>query len=422
MSKRKELEDAIAALEDQRSVLGDSVVNSAIAAMQKQLDEISEDRQPPKHQRKLITVLFMDVVSSTKLMLELDPEESLSIMDGVLKQLAIPVENHGGRVTRFMGDGYLAIFGLPTASENDPEMAVRAGLAILKKSNEIASQLEKEWKLTGFQVRIGVNTGLVVTGGETEAEDTIMGNAVNLAARLESSAPSGGLLISQYTHQHIQGLFEEQTREKISVKGFSEPIQVYLVKNAKDSSFRLMTRGIEGIETSMVGRDNELLLLEDTYKSAAQNKKGEFVTVIGDAGIGKSRLLNEFEEWMKMQSIEFDVFKGRAMLEMQNLPRSLIRDVLASKIGILDDDPMSIVQSKIDTELQETLDSTENLETSAILVGHLLGYDFRHKQYIQNLLDNPKQLYEQGFSYLVKFFKRRSENALLVFFLDDMHW
>jgi class 3 adenylate cyclase len=208
MSKIKELEDAIAALEAQREALGDAVVDPAIAAMQKELTSLSSKQEAPKQQRKLISVLFMDIVGSTKLMEEMDPEESLSIMDTVLKQLAEPVEIHQGRVTRFMGDGYLAIFGLPVAQENDPEMAVRAGLDILEKSKNVADQLENKWDLKGFQVRVGINTGLVVTGGTTEAEDTVMGSAVNLAARLESLASPGGLLISQDTYQHVRGLPE----------------------------------------------------------------------------------------------------------------------------------------------------------------------------------------------------------------------
>ncbi len=145
--------------------------------------------------------------------MSLDPEENMVIMDAALQQLAAPVEAHGGQVTRFMGDGYLAVFGLGRARENEPEMAVRAGLEVLKTAQDIAKALEKDWGLSGFQVRVGVNTGLVVTGGVTEAEGTVMGAAVNLAARLESSAPPGRLLISQHTYQHVRGLFDLEPGE-----------------------------------------------------------------------------------------------------------------------------------------------------------------------------------------------------------------
>ncbi|MEJ2265787.1 MAG: adenylate/guanylate cyclase domain-containing protein, partial [Anaerolineales bacterium] len=207
-----------------------------------------------EQQRKQVTILFMDVVSSTRLMRELDPEENLAIMDTALQNLAAPVKAHGGKVTRFMGDGFLAVFGLPKARENDPEMAVRAGLGILETALVIAKDLEETHQLEGFRVRIGVNTGLVVAGGVTEAEGTMMGDAVNLAARVESAAPPGGLLISEHTYPHVRGIFDLDPGKSIRMKGFPEPVQVYQIIRAKPHSFRLKTRGVEGVETPMIGR------------------------------------------------------------------------------------------------------------------------------------------------------------------------
>jgi predicted ATPase/class 3 adenylate cyclase len=422
MSKRKELEEAITALEAQRDVLGDSVVDPAIAAMRKQLDDLTDTQRTPKQQRKLITVLFMDVVDSTKLMGELDPEENLAIMDTVLQQLATPVETYGGRVTRFMGDGYLAIFGLPLAQENDPEMAVRAGLEILEQAKIIAPQLEEEWNLKGFQVRVGVNTGLVVTGGGTEAEDTVMGSAVNLAARLESSASPGGLLISQDTYQHVRGLFDVEQGEAIMMKGFSEPIDVFLVKNVKPSTFRVLSRGIEGIDTPMVGRERELLTLKESVKFIIQNKENKFYTVVGDDGLGKSRLLHELENWLITESIDFVFFKGRAILEMLGLPYGLLRDLIASSFGIQDDDPISMVKMKVVDRFRDVLGDIEDLEKNAIIVGHLLGYNFRDSSHIKTMLDNPRQLHDLAIMYLIRYFKSLTEKKPVIIFLDDIHW
>ena len=141
--QREQLERAIAAQEELRGSLDDTILDVTIAALRKQLAELSPD-PTVEQQRKQVTILFMDVVSSTKLLQALDPEETLSIMDTALQSLAAPVETHGGKVARFMGDGFLAVFGLPKARENDPELAVRAGLGILEASRFIARELEEK--------------------------------------------------------------------------------------------------------------------------------------------------------------------------------------------------------------------------------------------------------------------------------------
>jgi class 3 adenylate cyclase len=189
-----------------------------------------------------------------------------------LKRLAAPVEAHGGHVTRFQGDGFKAVFGLPVAHENDPEQAVRAGLEILAVAAEIAQELETERGISDFKVRVGVNTGLVASGGETEADDTVMGRAVNLAARLESAAPPGGLLISHFTYRHVRGVFDVDVLPPIRAKGFDKPVEVYLVKRAKPRSFRVLSRGVEGIETRMVGREAEMKYLQDALLDSCRRR------------------------------------------------------------------------------------------------------------------------------------------------------
>ena len=171
--KRGQLKKAIAAQEGLRGVLDDAILDTTLQALRKQLEELNLDPVVDQ-QRKQVTILFMDVVGSTSIFSKLDPEEHMAIMDTALQRLAAPVNAHGGKVTHFMGDGFLAVFGLPKAHENDPEMAVRSGLGILETAKDIAQDLEIEHHLDRFQVRIGINTGLVVAGGVTEAEDTIM--------------------------------------------------------------------------------------------------------------------------------------------------------------------------------------------------------------------------------------------------------
>ncbi|MEJ2364355.1 MAG: tetratricopeptide repeat protein, partial [Deltaproteobacteria bacterium] len=360
-------------------------------------------------------------VSSTRLMRELDPEENLAIIDTALQNLAAPVKAHGGKVTRFMGDGFLAVFGLPKARENDPEMAVRAGLGILETALGIAQDLEEKHHREGFQVRIGVNTGLVVAGGVTEAESTMMGAAVNLAARLESVAPPGGLLISRYTYQHVRGIFDLDPGKSIRMKGFPEPVQVYQVKRAKPRSFLVKSRGVEGVETPMIGRKEELKALQDSIEAVVHNQNSRFVTVVGEAGVGKSRLLDEFENWLDIQPDTIVFFKGRATFDTLDLPYALLRDLFVSRFGILDDDPVPVVRKKIVDCFREAL-GEEDYEMKAHFVGQMLGYDFRDSPYLQGVLESPQQLRDRALVYLIDFIKAHAIENPVAIFMDDIHW
>ncbi|HSF83688.1 MAG TPA: adenylate/guanylate cyclase domain-containing protein [Anaerolineales bacterium] len=418
---REQLEQAIAAQESLRGTLDDAIIDATVAALHKQLNDL-ESAPVLEQQRKLVTVLFMDIVNSTSLVHELDPEENLAIMDTALQKLAAPIQSHGGHVTRFMGDGYLAVFGLPLARENDPEMAVRAGLEVLKTAQILARELDKEWNLKGFQVRVGANTGLVVAGGVTEAEGTLMGTAVNLASRLESSAPPGGFLISQYTYQHVRGIFNIEPVQQIPMKGFTEPVQVYLVKSVMPRAFRLMTRGVEGVETRMVGRDQELFTLQNSIESVVQNRECLFVTIVGEAGLGKSRLLYEFEDWLDLQAMNCHLFKGRATLETLRQPYGLLRDLFANRFGIMDDDPILEVREKVLDGFRVALSDGRNWEMYAHFVGHLLGYDFRDSPHLRGALDDPRQLRDRALTYLSNYFKTLAYENPLVIFLDDIHW
>ncbi|UCH60785.1 MAG: AAA family ATPase [Anaerolineales bacterium] len=421
INKREQLEQAIAAQEGLRGILDDAIVDATIAALRKQLAELSPEPVVEQH-RKQVTILFMDVVGSTKLMGALDPEENLAIMDTALQDLAAPVNAHGGRVTRFMGDGFLAVFGLPKARENDPEMAVRAGLGILETATLIAQDLKEKLQIEGFQVRIGVNTGLVVAGGVTEADGTLMGAAVNLAARLESAAPPGGLLISQHTYAHVRGIFDLFPGQSISMKGFSEPVQVYQVKRAKPHSFRFKTRGIEGVETPMIGRGKELKALQDSLDTLVHLRKSQSITVVGEAGLGKSRLLDEFENWLENQPTKIYLFKGRATLDTLDIPYALLRDIFASHFAILDDDPVPAVRKKIVDRFKDAFGGAKEYKIKAHFVGQLLGYDFRDSPYLKGVLESPQQIRDRALVYLIDLIKAYANRIPVIIFLDDIHW
>ena len=316
-----QLKQTIADIESQRSILGDEVVEASLKPIRKKLADLesgivssTEDLFAiPERKRKLVTLLFLDVVGSTAMTKDLDPEDTLDMMDHAIKRLAEPIGTHAGRVTRYTGDGFKAIFGDPVSRENDPDQAIRAGLEILKLAKDISQEIEREWGVMDFKVRIGLDTGLAAIGGLTESEDTVMGEVVNLAVRIESAAPPGGLLISHNTYRHVRGVFNVEPQEPISAKGFPEPVPVYLVKEIKPRAFRVQTRGVEGVETRMVGRNDELRFLQDALMTAFEEGEGHVVTVSGEAGVGKSRLLYEFQNWLELlpssQPVRF--YQGR---------------------------------------------------------------------------------------------------------------
>jgi predicted ATPase/class 3 adenylate cyclase len=419
--EREQLEKAIAAQEGLRGSLDDAILEVTIAALRKQLAELSPE-PVTEQQRKQVTILFMDVVDSTRLLGALDPEENMAIMDAALQSLAAPVTTHGGKVTRFMGDGFLAVFGLPKARENDPEMAVRAGLEVLKTAQVIAQELETKHHIESFQVRIGVNTGLVVAGGVTEAEGTIMGSAVNLAARLEDAAPPDGLLISQQTYAQVRGLFDFHPGKSVRMKGFSEPVEVYQVKGAKPRAFRPETRGVEGVETAMIGREVELKALQDSVEAILHNRKSRFITVVGEAGLGKSRLLDEFDNWLEVQRTPIILFKGRATLETLDLPYALLRDLFASRFEIQESDPLPVVRKKIVARFREALGEEKEYEMKAHFVGQLLGYDFGDSPHLPGALESPQQFHDRALVYLIDFVKAHAIGTPVALFMDDIHW
>ncbi len=417
MNERQKLEQAIAALEAQRNVLGDAVVDPAVAGLRKQLAEL----EPPSDQQlKLATLLYTDIVDSTHLIEGLDPEDIIHIMDGALKYLSTVIDQHGGHVTRFMGDGFKAVFGTPVAREDDAEQAVRAGLGLLKAAEVYAAKIEQEWGRSGFNIRVGINTGPVAIGGLSEAGDTIMGLTVNVAARLENAAPAGGVLISHNTYQHIRGVFDVQALEPLHAKGIAEPILVYLVQRIKARAFYRESRGVEGIETRMVGRDAELRHLQDALYSAIEKRQVHRVTVIGEAGLGKTRLLYEFENWFDLLPEEFWVFKGRAFRYTQSLPFALARDIFSLRFQIQDSDSSAVAKQKLEAGFVDFMGEA-GIEKSHF-IGQLLGFDFTDSPFIAGIRGDVKQIRNRAFYYTTQFFSAVAAQDPVIILLEDIHW
>ena len=203
------LQAAMATLESQRVLLGDAVVDVAVAGLQAQWQALqavstAADAEPAQTQAlRLVSILFLDVVGSTVLGQRLDPEDFHALMDGALVRFTDIVQHHGGRVLQYAGDNLLAGFGAGEVHEDDADRAVRCGLALLADGRSVGREVQIAHGHDGFDVRVGIHSGSVLLGGGVDAEGTIRGNAVNVAARMEQSAPPGALLISVDTYRLV---------------------------------------------------------------------------------------------------------------------------------------------------------------------------------------------------------------------------
>jgi class 3 adenylate cyclase len=247
-------------------------------------------------ERRIVTVLFCDVKGSTAMAEQLDPEDWAEIMNRAFQHLIQPVYRYEGTVARLMGDAILAFFGAPIAHEDDPERAVLAGLGIVEDIRAFRDQLRRERGLD-FNVRVGINTGLVVVGevgSDLRVEYTAMGDAVNLAARMEQTAQPGTVQIAENTYRTVAPLFDCEPLGGIEVKGKAEPVLAYRVLRPKTSPGRM--RGIAGLDSPLVGRAAEFGAIQRAIRALRQGQ-GSIIALMGEAGLGKSRLLAEARQW-----------------------------------------------------------------------------------------------------------------------------
>ena len=425
-TQQQQLEAAVAALQAQRAVLGDAVVDALVAAAQAQL--ATQTALPAQREQMLrqATVLFMDVTGSTPLSQHLEPEEFHALIDGVLSQGTEQVLAHGGKVMSYAGDNLIAVFGGTRAQEDAPEQAVRAALALRELGVALQQDVMKRFGHAGCHVRLGLHSGPVLLGGGVQAENTLSGLAVNVAARMEQTAPPGAIRISHAIYAQVRGVFDVEPQPAMPVKGLDEPMLTYLVQRAKPRAFRVSTRGIEGVETRMVGRERELGVLQDAFARLEQVHSPIVVTVVAEAGLGKSRLLYEFDNWAEAQPQPYTIFQARAHPQTLTQPYGMLREMLAWRFELTDDDTMEAAKTKLcegisawfaDNELNHAL-------SHAHLLGQLVGLDFGQSPHIAGIVSDARQIRNRAFHSGVELLRQvaRRSNTPVVLQLDDLHW
>lgn len=429
-SQRQELEALIEGLEAQRALIGDGATDAALTPLRAKLVALSVDPEaanPSDQALRQVTVLFLDAVGSTALGGHLDPEDMHVVMDGLLTRCTAIVKSHGGKVLQYAGDSLLAVFGAEKAQEDDAARAVHAGLGMLVEGHRCGEDVKSRYGHSGLDVRIGAHTGAVLLGGGVDAEGNVRGLNVHIAARMEQTAPSGAFRISHETFAQVRGLFEVEVQEPLSVKGVPAPIQSYLVKSAKPRTFCNATRGVEGVLTRMIGREAELEALQEVFRRLFSERQLAVVTIVAEAGIGKSRLLREFESWSEGQTGSFHVFRGQATPQTQRQPLGLLRDILAWRFRIADDDTLETARNKIEREAIAFFRHDDDLDVAEAhvhLLGHLVGIDYQDSRHISGILDDSQQIRSRTFYAAAQLFRRvsASDGSPVVLQLEDLHW
>jgi class 3 adenylate cyclase/tetratricopeptide (TPR) repeat protein len=421
MDEVERLEQAIRALEAQRGSLGDAIVDVALAPMREKLASLRQ--APGIEARRVVTALFSDLAGFTAMSERMDPEDVREIMNHYLSAWQASVEAHGGVVEKFIGDAVMAVFGLTTVREDDPQQAVACGLDMLGKLESLNQDYAAHYGLH-LNVRIGIHTGPVVvsTLGERKGHDFVaVGDTINLASRLQSAAPVNGILISHDTQRHIHGVFDCQALEPILVKGKTQPIRVYAVKGWRASTQRTTGRGIAGLSTPLVGRQAELVQLQHLYEQVVHTQAACMVMITGDPGVGKSRLLAEFSAWVDMQpSPEPSILSATAHAHTADIPYSLLHSAFSKRCDILESDAQAEMQSKLVNCLEAGFEQDGLMKTH--FIGALLGFDFFNSPFLQGVRDDPRQLRERALFYLGQWLSAQAQAQPVFLALDDIQW
>jgi class 3 adenylate cyclase len=308
-------------------------------------EKILTTRSSIEGERKLVTVLFADVASFTSIAEKLDPEEVHQIMDGCFKILMDEIHKFEGTINQFTGDGVMALFGAPVAHEDHAQRACYAALSIQKAIDEYSEKVKGDSGVD-FKMRLGLNSGPVIVGSigdDLRMDYTAVGDTTNLASRMESMAMPGNILVASETFKLARDFFEFEPLGKVELKGKAKPIEAYKLFKTGEVETRIEASVAKGL-TRFVGRKNSMAALREALEEAKAGS-GQVVGIVGEAGVGKSRILFEFKNPLPQN--EYAYLEGRCLhfgVSMSYLP---FLDILKSYFAIKEGDPESIIKKKM---------------------------------------------------------------------------
>jgi predicted ATPase/class 3 adenylate cyclase len=373
-------------------------------------------------ERRIVTMLFCDIQGSTEAAGKLDPEEWHEIINGAFEHMIAPIYRYEGTIARMMGDGILAFFGAPIAHEDDPQRAVLASLEILEGIGSYREQIKRDWGMD-VNIRIGINTGLVVVGevgSDLRMEYTAMGDAINVAARMEQTAVPGTIQLTEDTHRLIAPIFDFEDLGEIDVKGKQEPVQTYRVLGIKTQPGQI--RGIEGLDAPLIGRDAEMHTLNGVIRGLKEGR-GQFVSIIGEAGLGKSRLVAELHHSVfptRATESNFLWIEGRSLSYETATPYAPFVDLFYQHFDL----DITLRDAEKYAHILECVSkvASDKVKDIAPYLASLLeiqpgGEDAERIRYL-----DPPQLRQKVFSAVCDYFEILAARNPTVMVLDDVHW
>jgi len=375
-------------------------------------EKILTSKSALEGERKQVTVLFADVSGFTSLSERLDPEDVHAFMIRAFELMLAEVHRYEGTVNQFLGDGIMALFGAPIAHEDHAQRAVHAALGIRK----VLGGYPEEHRRQGitFQVRQGLNTGLVVVGSigsDLRMDYTAVGDTTNVAARLQQAADPGRIVISEATHRLVGGYFYTRSLGERSLKGKAEPVKAWEVISARAARTRLEVEAERGL-TPFVGREGELQLLAQCFEKVKASH-GQVVFIVGEPGIGKSRLLYEFRRRLGDQVTWLE---GHSMSFGQSIAFHPLIDLLKRNFRIEEEDSEATIIEKIE---RNVLRLGEDLRPTLPYVRYLLSVDPKDQTV---LTMDPQQRRGEMFDGLRRLMTRASEVRPQVAVIEDVHW
>ncbi len=333
-------------------------------------EKILRSRSALEGERRQVTVLFGDIAGFTTLAEKLDPEEVHRIINHCFELMTAEVHRFEGTINQYTGDGIMALFGAPIAHEDSPRRAVHAALGIQRELRAYAKQLEAERGIT-LRMRIGLNTGPVVVGrigDDLRMDYTAVGDTTNLAARMQQIARPGSVVVSEATHKVVAGFFDTLELGEVPVKGHA-PIQAFEVLRARGRKARLDVAAERGL-TPYVGRGRELATLNELFREVKAHR-GQVVFITGEAGIGKSRLLLEFQRQLAQAGEPVTWLEGRCISFGQSIPFLPLIDQLRENFRIEEFDGEPEIVAKVEHGMRRL----GHLEAHIPYIRHLLAVD-----------------------------------------------
>jgi len=367
-------------------------------------------------ERRQLTVMFIDLVESTKLASQLDPEDLREVVRAYQKTCTEVIERYDGYVAQLLGDGLLVYFGYPVAHEDDAQRSVRTGLGILAAMGDLNTHLQRE-KGIQLGVRLGIHTGLVVVGamgGAGRQEQLALGEVPNIASRIEGLAAPNTVAISEVTSRLVQGYFACEALGEQTLRGVAEPVQVYQVLQESGARGRLDVAQTRGL-TPLVGRESEVALLLERWEQV-KSGQGQVVLLSGDAGIGKSRLVQLLKEHVanephtRWECRSSPYFENTALFPLTDLFQRLLQ---------------FHAEGTLDTKVEKLASALSQyrlpLEETMPLLAPLLSLPLpEHRYPLLNL--SPQRQRQKTLETIVAILQEHAEQHPVLFIVEDLHW